>query len=197
MLTLPMSVSKLESAVKTLIDRRKPFVVTSAYFGPDRRKGKHSDGEQVPLITVPNSLRRLATGDKDGETLETAIEMVKEQRVQRHVAKITYTVGQITGLGGGNAEGSLEKWFRELHESAQDLEKRISNTRYSHLTGLCASLLEILDGIVEMGQPSASDMEILQQLALAIEVGIARDDMASVDAALNVAGMVKSTVAAV
>jgi len=196
MLTLPLSTGKLHAAIETVIERRKPFVVTSAYFGPDRRTSARAEGEQVPLVEAPNLLRAQATGDK-GVPLAAALGMVKNQRVERHVAKITYTIGLIAGLGGGEVEGSLDLWLDQLHEVALDLDDRVAESRYAHLSGLCRSLVEISDGITAGSQPSANEMEILQQLALAIEVGIARDDTASVEAALDISAMVRTEAMAV
>ena len=65
-LTVPMSQAKLSRAVTTIIDIRKPFVVTSEYFGPDRREKSRARVSDVPLIRVPNSLRHKATGDDGG-----------------------------------------------------------------------------------------------------------------------------------
>ncbi len=36
-LSLPMPAQKMLDAIRTIIDNRKPFVVTSGYVGPDRR----------------------------------------------------------------------------------------------------------------------------------------------------------------
>ena len=196
MLTLPLSTGKLLSAIETVIERRKPFVVTSAYFGPDRRTAARIEGDSVPLIEAPNSLRRKTTNDKSGPSLEAALELVKDQRVERHVAKITFTIGQISGLGGGDTPGTLKDWLWQLHEVVVDLDERISESRYGHLSGICKSLLDVSDGIATSGSPSAADLEILQQLALAIEVGIARDDTASVEAALDITAMVRKGTAA-
>ena len=60
----PVSADRLIDRIKLLIEARKPFVVTTDYVGPDRRKASDRAGT-VPRVEVPNSLRAKATGTKD------------------------------------------------------------------------------------------------------------------------------------
>jgi DNA-binding NarL/FixJ family response regulator len=55
-LLMPISPDQLLTRIRSLAKRRKPFVVTQDYTGPDRR-GKHRPGgETIPLVDVPNPL---------------------------------------------------------------------------------------------------------------------------------------------
>jgi len=55
-LLMPIAPDQLLARIRALAKRRKPFVVTQDYTGPDRR-GKHRPGgETIPLVDVPNPL---------------------------------------------------------------------------------------------------------------------------------------------
>ena len=54
--------------VRALVERRKPFVVTAEYIGPDRRKSNRTDdANPIPLFDVPNTLRDKFMGNQIDE----------------------------------------------------------------------------------------------------------------------------------
>ena len=61
----PLTQTNVEQGLKALVTRRKPFVVTYDYLGPDRRRKSRGDESGVALVEVPNPLRRWATGFSD------------------------------------------------------------------------------------------------------------------------------------
>lgn len=61
-LLLPISTEQLLYRLDTLAHRRRPFVVTHDYSGPDRRRKPRSGEEKIPLIEVPNPLLTKSTG---------------------------------------------------------------------------------------------------------------------------------------
>jgi len=190
MLTLPVSKDHLIRTLEAIIEKRKPFVVTSDYIGPDRRKNPRLSLHQVPQIKAPNALRYKATGDDDGISREEVLQAVHDQRAERQAARIVYTVGKIAGLISGKNEGTMETWLAEIRNVVAELNASISETRYQHHTMLCRSLLDVVDRIQGTGSPASSELEIMQQLALAIEIGFNRNDTSSVDAALDISEMV-------
>jgi DNA-binding response OmpR family regulator len=60
----PFSTTFAEERIRTLVKARKPFIVTSDYVGPDRRKDGGRGGGAQP-IEAPNTLRALAEHDDD------------------------------------------------------------------------------------------------------------------------------------
>lgn len=61
MLLLPVVPGQLMARLEILAERRKPFIVTHDYIGPDRRKEPRPGAQTVPLLDVPNPLKaRLA-----------------------------------------------------------------------------------------------------------------------------------------
>ena len=55
MLAKPLSPGQIIDRMNVLATNRKPFVVTSEYIGPDRRKDV-ARGSEIPQIEVPNTL---------------------------------------------------------------------------------------------------------------------------------------------
>jgi len=67
-LVKPVSIESLLERVALLIRKRKPFVVTCDYIGPDRRREPRPE-PSAPLIEVPNALRAKATRSADAMPL--------------------------------------------------------------------------------------------------------------------------------
>jgi DNA-binding NarL/FixJ family response regulator len=185
-LTLPMSVGKLRNAVEVLIERRKPFVVTSTYIGPDRRKEARPDAEEVPQINVPNPLRYQVTGDDGGVNGNDVMKTIREQRVERSAARITHTVGALVSTAKVRNSVDIGRLISELQFTANDLHDRIGDTRYAHQRALSESILDVATRIAETGNIDESDLELLPQLALALELAMGHDDENSVEAALDI-----------
>jgi DNA-binding response OmpR family regulator len=85
----PLSTSMLGERINLQIDRRKGFVVTSDYIGPDRRRDPSRPGGET--IEVPNSLRVRTMGDYQEDEAERRIvyaieqgkEIVNAQKIRR------------------------------------------------------------------------------------------------------------------
>ncbi len=57
MMVLPVAPGPMLKRIDDFAISRRPFVVTLAYTGPDRRKGHRPGCEEIPLVDVPNPLR--------------------------------------------------------------------------------------------------------------------------------------------
>jgi DNA-binding NarL/FixJ family response regulator len=191
LLTLPMTIGKMKSAIETLIDKRKPFVVTSDYIGPDRRSSPREDENPVPQIKVPNKLRHAATGDNGGVDQQVVQEAVQEQRVERYVNKILVTAGLITSMPESQ-KAKLPVLLRELSEAAELLEKRIAGTRFGFQADLCKTLVIVGRRMMTDNEPKISDMELVRQLGSALQLAMTAKDQASMDAARNITDLMKA-----
>ncbi len=186
MLTLPVSANKIDEALGNLIKRRKPFVVTSDYIGPDRRKDPRPDVQQVARIEVPNALRQSVTGD-DGGVSPTAIQqIVHDQLAERYANRIVYTISKIAGLISERDQGTMETWLADLQVFATKITEHIPDTSYCHHSTLCETLLEVVERNQYGKSPEIAELTIMQQLALSIQVGFNRNDTSTVDSALDV-----------
>lgn len=71
LLARPFSASMLGERVATQIERRKGFVVTSDYIGPDRRRDPSRSGAEC--VEVPNSLKMKTAGGLSRDEAERRI----------------------------------------------------------------------------------------------------------------------------
>ncbi|HYG87417.1 MAG TPA: response regulator [Azospirillum sp.] len=95
LLVKPISPKQVQERIATLIRERKGFVVTSDYTGPDRRKSSR-EGNQIPLLDVPNTLKLKAIGKwattNVRQLMTQAIRQVSEQKVLRSSVQAAFLV---------------------------------------------------------------------------------------------------------
>lgn len=65
LLLIPFAPDQLMQRVRMLTERRKPFIVTHNYMGPDRRKEARPGNKAAPSFEVPNPLAAHARGAGD------------------------------------------------------------------------------------------------------------------------------------
>jgi len=186
-LTLPLTIDKISHALELLIQRRRPFVVTADYIGPDRRNSVRTGLSGAPTTSVPNRLKRKAVGKDDAPPHELVVSDINDYRVESYISRITFSVGKISGLTSSGGEGTMRDWIEQLRISASNLSRRIDGTRYSHQSALCRSLMDVTDNLVAEASPTAADMELLQQIALALEITIKQEDATTLRSAHSLA----------
>ncbi len=187
LLTLPVSNELLAEAMERLIRKRKPFVVTSEYIGPDRRGKPRSDEWQTPLVEVPNPLRSRATGVSDDHLYERSLEKINDQKIERHAQQISYLVKVIVDhFTDGPRDRNIVAHLERLTFVAQDMKLRVAGTEYGHQGALCDSVVSVASNIVGSGkQPSDKELQLLTQVSLAFQVAFKTSDQ-SVEAALDI-----------
>ena len=70
-LTWPFSAAQLGERLRSQVERRKQFVVTCDYIGPDRRRDPERAGAEC--IDVPNTLRLRAQAGEDQDRKSTRL----------------------------------------------------------------------------------------------------------------------------
>ena len=74
LLLKPLSVDFVQGRLLNQVEKRKPFVATPTYIGPDRRTVRSGQSGEIPLLEVPNALQN-SVGDGPAlsrEALEAA-----------------------------------------------------------------------------------------------------------------------------
>lgn len=136
-LLMPFSPQQLVDRVKILAERRKPFIATFNYVGPDRRKQPRTEGEVIPLVDVPNPLKAKAR-KANPATLkaagEAALQRLTTLRIQRGAIQLRWLSEAIRKLTK-DVNGVAPEISRHLNlmlAVTQDLRLRTntwSNTR--------------------------------------------------------------------
>ena len=171
----PISGAKLMERVNLLARKRKPFVVTTDYIGPTRRKGQRDNSIEIPEINVPNPVQIKAEGQFSSEALQRAVDtvarMINEQKMERHAFQIDYLAEKIVPLyETGTVDMGVVEHLDRLRYVSEDISRRQKGTAYSHVSDLCDSLLGVINGIhAKPLTPQPQDIKLLPQLAKAIK----------------------------
>lgn len=89
LLLIPFSPDQLSSRLNAFRARRKPFVVTHDYLGPDRRKGPRPGESSAPIINTPNPLAARAVGippERYDKLRQQASRAIGTERIKRLAA---------------------------------------------------------------------------------------------------------------
>lgn len=150
----PFTADQLMERIVGLIERRKRFVVTSDYVGPDRRTQGRPGSMIVPLVDIPNPLQCRAMGQGDPlrmkRIIENAAARINEQKVERDAYQIGYLVERIVpGLTGTGDRGEAEVNLGLLAHASRDIARRIRTTKHLPAAAMCLSLVDLVDRIRE------------------------------------------------
>ena len=85
----PISTTMLGERIRLITDRRKGFVVTSDYIGPDRRRNARSGGASAECIEIPNPLRiRSMDSVSEEEAERQIVESVELGKLKVNIEKV-------------------------------------------------------------------------------------------------------------
>jgi len=200
MITKPLSAGQILMRIKTLIKARKPFVVTSGYIGPDRRKpgADHDRGLKITPIDVPNTLREKAIGDHAFNVnqiqaqIDACIKKVNLEKLNRHAHQITWLVERIVpAMTFGPPDGPTTKSLERLLYVGEDISRRMIGTPFEHVGELCKSLITVTQRILNSAdEPSPKDIDLLTPLAQSIQRGFDDGGTDSVHAAHKISSSI-------
>lgn len=195
MLVKPVSPAQVFDRIKSLVNNRKPFVVTSDYIGPDRRKDPER-GSEIPTIEVPNTLRSKVKGEPvDKSAIESAIKEaqrdINDQRLKRNAFQLGFLVNLILPeLEKFEVTDDRIKLIERLIVVSRDTGNRMKGTDYEHVTNLCTALIRVASSINDsISHPEQKDVELLKPMSDAILAAF-NPDVGAVD----IAGQISSAV---
>src|SRR5690606_7531966 len=178
LLAKPLSTRMLLDRVEAVCLHRKPFVVTSDYIGPDRRKETARRASTVPLIEVPNVIRAKLAGEAlDPQALQQAIratsEQVNRQRLRAAAFRIAFVTQQIIPLyqAGEPPEEATLAMLHDLIASVEDIRQRVRNTEFAHVGQICDRLLQPARQMAEYGAAQPFDAEWQKNFSLIKTLG--------------------------
>jgi DNA-binding response OmpR family regulator len=166
----PFSTKLLGERIETHIERRKGFVITHDYVGPDRRRDP-SRSSSAELFDPPNSLKmkakeRLnaeeATARLDAE-LRTAREFFNSEKLRRDAFQICILWRLLQDRVPG--EQSYTQELTKLAQLTQAVSKRCRETEFESAVGWCDSVLAAVEGL-ELNVDRNASMHLLGHAAL-------------------------------
>jgi DNA-binding response OmpR family regulator len=172
LLLRPFSTAALGSRIESQIDRRKGFVVTSGYVGPDRR-GEVVRPDGAELFEPPNSLRMKAveklSADLLTRRLEADLRQAREKLLRERLRCDSFQICILWRLlqerphGPGAASPDLDK----LADLARSVRDRCRDTEAEPAVEWCESVLAAAEGL-NLGVDRNASMHLLGHAALSL-----------------------------
>ena len=181
----PVSAQILMQRIANLTLNRKEFRVTSDYVGPTRPM---NEGDDLPTIAVPNTLRHKSTGDESArlepETMQKASRDIKVHRVYSMANEIATRAATLENLAKRNSARVPSDLLGELADMVAQINGQIIGHGLENLTQIGRSMGEVMGLIVASAKPASRQFEILrlhsQAMGATIQCGDeARDIVAS------------------
>jgi len=168
----PFSASALGSRILSHVERRKSFVITTDYVGPDRNKDPNKRSN-VQLFHPPNSLKLKAkeamtaeeATQKLGVMLKSAREMLNTEKLRRDAFQvcILWRLVQDNPPGTQRHDADLVK----LRELTRSVMQRCVDTEYQPAVEHCDAVLGAIEGL-EMKVDRNASMHLLGHAALSL-----------------------------
>jgi len=175
----PFSPAGLLTRIESFVTRRKSFVVTGDYIGPDRRKDP-THRSDIQMLTPPNALRAAATGDyealrRQDTEIQAAIATVANQRISRLVMRIA--AGAHLRLSGQKI--NVQAANADMEGSVQELRRRLRARRVTAAIETSTGLCEVVARIIEDGDADSEQLRLVAKLAVDAYRGLEGDNAAA------------------
>jgi DNA-binding response OmpR family regulator len=176
LVSAPLSPQQILVRIRALARNRAPFVVTSDYIGPDRRRLER-EISKIPLFDVPNSLQEKVEGNWDpnrfDKTIKSAVGDLSARRIDRQAEDIMVLAGLIADQSTIRGAAMMEANFDRLANMVVDMDRGASNHGFYHISELCRACVGIVDEIRgSRGYDVNKDLELLKQLGRAIRTAL-------------------------
>lgn len=174
----PFSTTFAEERIRVLVKARKPFIVTSDYIGPDRRRDAERESG-APPITAPNLLK--AAVEDDAEALSSARAWIDEaqrtvdsERLRRLCMRVI--VGAEAAAREVRAGRTPAMDMSEFERGAREVRQRLTRARSGEAARVSKALCEVAAELSEPAGLTAANLSLAKELAMAAYVAFAGDD---------------------
>jgi DNA-binding response OmpR family regulator len=169
----PFSPALLEQRIRAQVDKRKGFVVTADYVGPDR-SGDPRRASNVDLILPPNSLRMKAREGLTPEAVSSRLESeLPAARQKLQIEKLRRDAFQLCVLWRLMHQHSrntsrYEVDLQKMKSIAQGIRSRCGAGQFQDAVAPCDDVLAALQGLdLDLDRDTATRM--LGEAALALQ----------------------------
>lgn len=168
LLVKPVAPGTVIERIEILARNRKPFVVTSDYIGPDRRKPEVRRSDSAPTFEVPNSLKLRAEGkqiDMNAWALakRQSLEALNLQRLKAAAFQVSFLAVQIIQIMAAlRTDQKAKPLLERLILIENDLSTRAGSS-YVELKPLCESIGRVAKDLLDLNRGGANDSERLDK----------------------------------
>ncbi|HWY62662.1 MAG TPA: hypothetical protein VNW15_12245 [Rhizomicrobium sp.] len=172
LLLRPFSTALLGQRIEAHIERRKGFVITTDYVGPDRR-GAQARPPGTDDFNPPNSLKMKAKEKLSADAIAKRLDAeLKVAREKLHVEKLSRDSFQVCILWRLMQEqrpgvAAVQVDLQKLSGLARSIERRCRETEYDAAVEWCDSVRAATEGL-ELGVDRNASMHLLGNAALAL-----------------------------
>lgn len=172
LLLRPFSTALLASRIETHVERRKHFVVTTGYVGPDRRRdpARPSNAE---LFEPPNSLKMKAkdrlTAEATAQKLELELRAARDVLNSEKLRRDAFQVCIQWRLLQERVPGceTYDAGLTGIAALVRSVAKRCRDTDFELAAGWCESILAAIEGL-QLGVDRNASMHLLGHAALSL-----------------------------
>lgn len=170
LLLRPFSTANLATRIRSHVERRKGFVITSDYIGPDRRRDA-SRPSNANLFEPPNSLRmkaqeRMTTEEATqrlDQELKKARDLLTAEKLRRDAFQLCVLWRLMHQRAPASSEFDID--LAKLREKTRAISRRCLDTEFEHATSWCDAILDAIEGL-EVGVDRNASMHLLGHAAL-------------------------------
>jgi DNA-binding response OmpR family regulator len=169
LLLRPFSTTTLNSRIRNHVERRKAFVVTTDYVGPDRRKDS-SRPSNVEMFEPPNSLRMKAqdrlTTEEATQRLDRELKKARDLMTAEKLRRDAFQLCVLWRLMQHKASASdaFKVDLAKLKDKTRAVSRRCNDTEFEQAAALCQTILAAIEGL-EAGVDRHASMHLLGQSA--------------------------------
>jgi len=154
----PYSLQQIMDPVDALVDRRRPFVVTADYVGPERRTAARA-GQVIEQITVPNPLAAKVLGldvAAQAAAAEAALAEIERLKSQRMVFQALFLVRLAAVVAAGAAAPAARRDLARLPSLVRELAVRLKDpVEHAYLQAF-ATWASVYPGLTDQAARKAS-----------------------------------------
>ncbi|HWU25051.1 MAG TPA: response regulator [Rhizomicrobium sp.] len=172
LLLRPFSTTTLSQRIRNHVERRKSFVITTDYVGPDRRHD-NSRPNSANLFEPPNSLRMKAqdrlTSEEATQRLDRELKQARDVLTTEKLRRDAFQLCVLWRLlqSKASASGTFEVDLAKLKEKTRAIARRCLDTEFEDAASQCQSVLAAIEGL-EAGVDRNASMHLLGESALAL-----------------------------
>lgn len=195
LLLRPFSTTLLGTRIEAHIERRKSFVITTDYVGPDRRHDADR-AEESELFDPPNSLRMKAkdriSAESVAKRLDMELQLAREKLAGEKLRRDSFQICVLWRLlqDQRTDEPQFQADLGKLVNLNRAIERRLADTGEQKSVEWCGSILAAVDGLKEDVDRKAS-LQRLGHAALSLNQQIcpeksSADQLNEIDASVAI-----------
>ena len=172
LLLRPFSTALLGSRIQAHIERRKGFVITTDYVGPDRRQGNGRPPD-ADAFNPPNSLKMKAmdrlSPEAIAKVMDVELKAAREKLYSEKLKRDSFQICILWRLMQDQRPGlpSVQVDMEKLSHLARSIERRCRETEYDAAVEWCDSVRAAVEGL-QLGVDRNASMHLLGHAALSL-----------------------------